>query len=116
MFKRKNSQIVLLVVLMMMSCSKTTLKNRDLFKDDAVWMVYSEDIVNPKSMKSLMLRFDENGFAYEVNSILKYPYKIHRESGIFELNGQQYQILEANKNRIVLQNAASGIQLKLNRQ
>ena len=83
--------------------------------DHAIWTLATKDISNPQNMIVMKLRFKENGYAYEENTILSYRYYLNAPLKVFFLNGQVYDILESSKKRMILRNNKSGIELILSK-
>ncbi|GEM_PF-1376929 len=105
----------LLVVIF--GCTKAKISTDDLSKNNELWTLVSLNHPDNSQVSQIMhLRFGKNGLAYEENRILKYPYKVHRKSGILELNHQYFEILKIQENKIVIRNTKTGIILTLTKE
>lgn len=110
---RSRINVIFLMLFCTLGCSKVQINAEELYQNSAVWKMTTKDPANSNALKTTFLQFNKNGYVYERNSILKYPYKIHHEAGIFELNHQNFKILSFKQNRLLLLNSGSGIQVEL---
>jgi len=102
---------VLFFFVILIGCSKS--KSPDLLQDNSVWVFASEKFSNPGELQTMELRFRENGYAYEENTILTYPYSYNKYLKIFEINNQVYEILESTQTKLIMKNKDTGIKVLL---
>ncbi len=101
-----------LIFFILVHCAKSeNLKEIDLTY--SVWILQSKKLDISGGLHDMKLKFDKNGYAYEQNTILKFPYKIHEQSRILELNHQNFEILSVTRNQIILKNVSSKLELNL---
>lgn len=105
--------IFTLLPVILLNCSES--KSPDFLQDDSVWIFASENISQPGDFKIMKLRFRENGYAYEENTILAYPYSYNRFTKTFEINNQLYKVLQTSEKKLVLENKKTGIKVLLYR-
>ncbi len=101
---------VLILILWACSQNKNSVK---LTEDDSVWVMKTKDFLTAKDLMDMRLIFKKNGYAYEENTILKYPYKIYDNADIFELNHHRYHIIKIWPKKLIMKNAESGIDVIL---
>jgi len=75
----------------------------------------TDNYLNPDKKLIVSLTFNENGYAYENNSIFKYPWKLHTSVGILELNHKEYKIVGYDENSIQLINVRTKIKSVMKR-
>lgn len=106
-----------LIFFILLNCNKTKENIKlDLTETNSVWLLQTKKLNESKDLHNMKLKFDENGFAYEQNTILKFPYKIHEQTNILELNHQNFEIVQITENQIILRNLESKIELYLTKQ
>ena len=88
-----NYLLYLIIFLNFLNCSDSKLKKTDLVAKNSVWILSSKNNLDKTKSKQMKLRFKENGYAYEENTILKYPYRFHLLSNVFEINQNKYKII-----------------------
>ena len=98
---------------MMLGCSQNGRKELD---DQSVWTVSRDDAPENENFRKIKVRFHSNGYAYEENTILKYPYRVFHSRNTFEFNRKLYRILQWREKEIVLQNSSTGIVVVLRRE
>lgn len=103
--------IFALLPIILLNCSES--KSPYFLQDDSVWIFSSENISEPGKFKNMKLRFRKNGYAYEENTILTYPYSYNRFTKTFEINNQLYKVLQTSENKLVLENKKTGIKVLL---
>lgn len=105
--------IYLILICMLSGCSPNGRKDLD---DQSVWTVSRHDDPENKNFGKIKVRFHSNGYAYEENTILKYPYHVFHLRNTFEFNRKLYRILEWTDKEIVLQNSSTDIVIILHRE
>lgn len=101
-------------LIFMWSCSQTKIGNLELTQN--VWILSTDDYLHPGQKKTMSLRFNANGYAYEEHTILKYPWQYFELADLLEINGQEFKILKTSGDIIYLENSKTGIQSTLERQ
>lgn len=101
------------LICFILGCSQKGRKNLD---DQSVWTVSRHDDSENKNYRKIKVRFHTNGYAYEENTILKYPYHVFHLRNTFEFNRKLYRILEWTDKEMVLQNSATDIVIMLRRE
>lgn len=108
-------QITFLLILMFFfnSCSQHGRKELD---DQSVWTISRYDDLQRDNFRKIKVKFHDNGYAYEENTILKYQYRVFHSRNTFEFNGKVYKILEWKEKEILLQNRSTDIVVVLRRE
>lgn len=91
----------------MLDCTKN--KSPEFVLDNSVWIFSSKSFSGSEDSKIMKLRFRDNGYAYEENTILKYPYSYNRFLKYFKINNQSFKILEIHENKLIMQNPKTKI-------
>jgi len=99
-------------LLSVLSCSNSKPIKDRLKSPNSIWVLKSTQYGNSNEELSMRLQFKER-YAFEVNTILYYPWSVDINSGIFRFRSVEYKILKDDLNVIYLQNPNTGIELRL---
>ncbi len=102
------------LIIFTIGCAK---KQHKIFQpQDSTWTIYTENLTRSKFQMKIKLSFKKDGFAYEDKTVLKFPYRLHHNGTILELNHQLYDIVEYQSDTVYLQNRSSKIISKMVKQ
>ncbi len=99
-------------LLILVSCQKSTTE-KSLIDESSVWMYRSKNILFPGKEHRMLLKFENNGWANEVNTILQHEWKYSESKNLFMIKDQKFDILEIRKDTIFMKNSNSGIPAEL---
>ena len=99
-----------------LNCSESKLKTSDLVAGNSVWVLSSKNNLDTANSKQMKLRFKENGYAYEENTILRFPYKFHLLSNVFEINHHEYKIVSSSENKMLMIHTKTGAEISLEKE
>lgn len=97
---------LLTMMLFLTGCSQN---GRTKLDDQSIWTISRHDDLKTYNFRKIKVRFHDNGYAYEENTILKYPYKVFYSRNTFEFNRKLYTILQWREKESALQNTSTGI-------
>lgn len=104
---------LLLFCFLQISCSQ---KKYPKLNDQSVWTFSRYDETQVDNFRKIKVKFRDNGYAYEQNTILTYPYAVYFERNIFEFDNKRFQILRWEEDEILLRNTSSEIVVVLRRE
>lgn len=104
--------LTFLSFLLLINCSQNDYPK---LEGDAVWTISRYDQKEEDNYRKIKVKFRNNGYAYEQNTILRYSYATYFSRNIFEFNNKSYKILRWKENEILLHNTTSNTLFVLRR-
>ena len=92
----------IIILFLFLGCSKIFQEQIQL--ENTVWTINTENFLNSNSTLKTKLRFEKNGFVYEEGTIIKYPWRLHQNVKILEINHQELRILQIEGDTIYMEN------------
>ena len=106
-------RILILIFFFMNLTSCSNEVKETLVANNSTWVFSKQDFNNPQSLSTAKLMFKNNGYVFETETILYYPYSYF--SGTLTINNQEFEVLSIKDDLIVLRNKKYGTIAKLSK-